>query len=45
MKTLSSLMRKLLTRSRGGVGKGHTLKAVKGPGVRAFNQAQPKRKS
>lgn len=44
MRSLGSIMRKLLTRSRGGVGKGMTMKAVKGPGVRAFNQAQPKRK-
>ena len=44
MKTLSSIMRKLLTRSRGGVGKGVTMQQAKGPGPRGFNRAQPTRK-
>ena len=36
MKTTSSLIRKLLVRSRGGVGKGPSLKQVKGPSKTAY---------
>jgi hypothetical protein len=36
MKTTSSLIRKLLIRSRGGVGKGPSLKQVKGPSKMAY---------
>ena len=36
MRSLSSIMRKLLTRARGGVGKGVTMKQAKGPGPTAY---------
>jgi hypothetical protein len=39
MKTLGSYVRRALMRAKGG--KGRSMKAVKGPGVRAFNKAQP----
>lgn len=39
MRSLSSIMRKLLTRARGGVGKGVTMAQAKGPGPKAY---QPK---
>lgn len=42
MRSLSSIMRKLLTRARGGVGKGVTLKAAKGPGVTAYQPKTPR---
>jgi hypothetical protein len=43
MRTLSSIMRKLLTRAKGGINKGRTMQAVKGPGVKAFNRPKGKR--
>ena len=42
MRTLSSIMRKLLTRAKGGVGKGVTLTQATGPGVRTYNRPTKK---
>lgn len=40
MRTLSSLMRKVLVRAKGGVKRGVTLKQATGPGVKAFNKGR-----